>query len=345
MHWEDLFRITAERQAGVIGHDQLSELDCTSEHWRRARQNGRWCPMSRRVLRLAGHGRNDGPRARAALLDAGGDAILHATTALAWCGLPRFDLSHLHVVRRRGTTSTPCELAEVHRIRDLQPSDVLVVRGLPVLEPVRAVWSVASALPSSWPMEWRVKRIGRIIDDAHKIGLVRWEHLQATVDRLAGRGRAASALMREVAAKREPGTSPTESRNEDRLEEVLDRAGSTTLERQVPVGDARPVGRVDHRDPELPLVVETNSLLFHSTPSDQESDEERYDELVAAGFVVVVVWERALWSDTGSVVAAVAEGRRRARQGRPSIIHSAGCPWPDDPTRIVVGTAPRPFRA
>lgn len=345
MHWEDAFRRIAERQDGVVGIDQLPELCSTGEHWRRAKANRRWVPLSRRVLRLAGHPTTDALRARAALLDAGGAAVLHAESGLAWCGIRGFDLSRIHVVRRRGTTSTPCELAVVHRLRDLDSTDLVQVRGLPVVSPVRAAWSIASALPPTWPLEWRERRIGRILDEAHKMGLVRWEHLQATVDRLAGRGRAASDVMRAVAAKRPAGSSVTESRNEDRLEEILDEAGTPVLERQVEVGGTGPIGRVDHRDPDLPMVVETNSLLFHSTPSDQDHDEQRYAALNGSGFTVVVVWEGALWSDTGSVVAAVAEGRRRARRKQPAVIHTTGCPWPFDPARIVIAPVPRPYRA
>jgi hypothetical protein len=92
------------------------------------------------------------------------------------------------------------------------------------------------------------------------------------------------------------------------------------------------------------VVVEVNSLVFHSTPSDQHADEERYAELVTAGYTVVVVWEDALWSNTPSVVAAVALGRRHARGGDPVIIHTVGCPWPAAPDRIVVGASTRRYR-
>jgi very-short-patch-repair endonuclease len=116
------------------------------------------------------------------------------------------------------------------------------------------------------------------------------------------------------------------------------------MERQVVVGGDRPIGRSDHRDPSMPLIVEVNSLAFHSTPSDQDADERRYGQMVAAGFTVVVVWEGALWSNTASVVAAVAEGRRRARRGNPSVVHTVGCPWPADPCRVVVGGSSLRYR-
>ena len=346
MHWEARFRDLAVRQAGAVGIDQLGDVGCEGDHWRQAKRSGRWTPMSRRVLRLAGVAVDDELRAHAAVLDAGGGATLHGPSTLAWFGLRGFDLSTVHVVRRRGTTSQPCELASVHRVRALCDADVLQVRGLWTVRPLRAIWSEATRYSGERSFERGVARIGRILDEANRRGLVTWEELHSSLDRLARRGRAGTRIMRALAddERRQPGASATESRNEDRFEEILSEAGVAPMRRQIVVGGARPIGRSDHRDPRLPLVAEVNSLTFHSTPSDQDADEERYADMVEAGFTVVVVWESALWSHTASVLAAVAEGRRRARHGRATVVHTVGCPWPADPDRIVIGGIGRAYR-
>lgn len=344
MHWEDRFRTLAERQEGAIGIDQLPSLECNGDHWRHAKRSGRWTPLSRRVLRIAGGPLTDGLRAHAAVLDAGCSAILHGASTLAWVDLRGFDLSTVHVVRRRGTTSVPCTLAQVHRVRALDPQDVVVIRGVPTMTPLRAIWSEASRFSDPESFERGFVRVARILDDAHVKRLVTWEQLHDSLDRLGKPGRAGTRLMRAVAAKRMPGSSPTESKIEDRFEEVLQVAGAPPLMRQCVVGGERPIGRVDFRDTDLPVVAEVNSLDFHSTPSDEEADLRRYADMVEAGFCVVVVWEDALWSNTWSVVEAVAEGRRRARAGRPAVIHTVGCPWPADPDRIVIGSGPRSYR-
>ena len=142
--------------------------------------------------------------------------------------------------------------------------------------------------------------------------------------------------MRELAVERQPGTSATESRNEDRLEQLVAGAGLARLERQKVVGGATPIGRVDHRDTELPVVIETNSLRFHASLSDQRDDEQRYQALVSAGFSVAAIWEDDLWSNTASVLGVVREARAYARRGEPTIVHSASCPWPQDSARIIV---------
>ncbi len=270
--------------------------------------------------------------------------MLHGPSTLAWSGLRGFDLSQIHVVRRRGTTTTGCSLAVVHRVRGLSENDVVVIRGMPTVTALRAIWSEASRYCGERALERGVRRVGRLLDDAHGLKLVTWTQLQESVLRLGGRGRAGSMVMRAVAAKRQPGTSPTESSNEDRFEEILETAGARSLRRQVLVGGETRIGRADFRDPDLPMVVEVNSLAFHSSPSDREADLLRYSQLVDAGFCVVVVWEGALWSAPHSVLGAVAEGRRRAGRDDPAVVHTLGCPWPKDPHRIVIGDNGRSLR-
>lgn len=344
MHWEARFRVMAERQEGVLGIDQLPDLEADGDRWRHAKRSGRWAALSRRVIRLAGAPMTDGLRAHAAVLDAGGRAILHGPSSLAWFDLRGFDLSTVHVVRRRGTTTESCDLARVHRVRALDPRDIVVIRGVPTMTPLRAIWSEASRYSGPRSFDIGLLRIGRILDDAHTKRLVTWEDLQSSVDRLAKCGRAGSRIMRAAVAKRPPGTSPTESRLEDRFEEVAGSADAEPMRRQCVVGGVRPIGRTDFRDDELPLVAEVNSLAFHSTPSDVEADLRRYAQLIEAGFCVVVVWESALWSNTASVVGALAEGRRLARAGKPMVVHTVGCPWPDDPDRIVIGDRDQRYR-
>ncbi len=337
-------RALATVQEGVVGIDQLTCVGCDSDQWWRARRNGRWALLTPRVLRLDGAPETDGQRAHAAVLDAGASAVLHGPSTLAWLGVRGFDLGTLHVMRRRGTTSTPCTLATVHRLRQADERYLTSVRGVPTVTPIRAVWSEASRFSATELFERGLQRIGRVLDDLHRANLVTWSELAASVDHLGRRGRAGTRLMRELAAARPPGTSPTESRNEDRLEEILRTAGAAPLRRQRVVGGVAPIGRTDHRDPDLPLVVEVNSLTFHTTPSDRLADERRYAHLVDAGFTVAVIWENDLWSRPSAAVETVTTGRRLARRGDSTVLHSAGCPWPHDPARRIVGNRGRPYR-
>lgn len=344
MHWEARFRMVASRQDGAIGIDQLGDIGATNDHWWSAKRNGRWIEASRRVLLLAGTQTLPGQRVHAALLDAGGGAVLHGPSTLAWFGQRGFDLATIHTTRRRGTRTARSTLSVVHRLRALRPEDLCVVRGVPTVTPLRAIWSEASRFANQRWRERGLLRIGRLLDDAHRDGLLTWADLAESVRALERSGRAGTEIMRALAEQRPPGESPTESRNEDRLEAVLVDAGMEPLLRQCVVGGSTPIGRADFRDPDLPVVVEVNSLSFHALPSDQAADETRYRKMVDAGFSVGVVWEPDVWSRPAVVAEVVREVRRRARRGTPDIVHSAGCPWPADVDRNVITVAQPPTR-
>lgn len=344
MHWEARFRDLARRQSGAIGIDQLSSIGCNGTHWARAKRNGRWHAVSRRVLLLDGTAPTADQRAHAAILDAGGGAVLHGPSTLAAFELPGYQMTSVDITRRRGTTSDRCDLARVHRLRQLRACDIVTVRGIPTVSPLRAIWSEASRYASPRLYEVGLRKIGRLLDNAHRRGLVSWEDLHRSIAQLGRRGRAGTRLMRELGRKRQPGSSPTDSRNEDRLEEIIAGTSLPMPLRQRVVGGDAPIGRSDHRDPDRPLVIEVNSLIFHSTPSDQAADEERYAAMADAGFTVAVVWEPDLWSNKGNVITTLRVARVRSRDGPPAVFHTESCPWPDDPSRLVIRSRRPPLR-
>jgi hypothetical protein len=328
MHWEERFRQAAAAQEGLVGRCSLPRLGCTSDHWWQARRNGRWEAVSPRVLRLRGAPPTDGQRALAAVLDAHPCAALHGPSALAWFGFRGFDLREIHVARPRGRSGAGATLGTLHELRHLRAHDVTLLRGVPTQTPLRAIWSEAARYSPEPLFDLGLRRVGRLLDDAHVLGLAPWAALHEMVDDIHERGRAGSTLMRVLAAARPPGSSPTESRLEDRLAELLGPDRSSALVRQRHLGGAEQIGRVDLRDRQLPLAIEVNSLAYHSTPSDRAADELRYAALVDAGFTVAVVWEGDLWRRTHGVVRVIDQARRAAASGRPAVLHTPGCPWP-----------------
>jgi len=306
----------------------LPEIGCTSEHWWQAVRTGRWHLLSERVLAPRGSPATEAQRVLAGVLDAGPMAFLHHPSALAWLGLEAFDLRAIEVARARANDARQPTLARLHRLRYLRPQDVIVVRGVPTESALRALFCEAARYATPALADIGFKKVGRLLDEANRLKLATWAGLHEMVDDLQQRGRAGTVIMRALAEERQPGTSPTDSRNESQLEEVLDRAGARSLRRQVLVGGEQLIGRVDHRDDQLPLVVEVNSELFHTNPTDRAADEVRYQRLIDAGFTVCVVWERDLWRRARGVTDAVATARRHASVGDRVVIHSPGCPWP-----------------
>ncbi len=253
--------------------------------------------------------------------------MLHAEAALAWAGLDGFDLRRIQVARPRGVSGKPATLADLHLLRAVRAHDVTVLRGVPTETPLRAIWAIAAQYASPHRVDIGYERIGRLLDAANRKDLVTWAALHEMVDDIQQQGRAGTVLMRALADVRVPGASQTETRQEGRLEELLENAGERSLRRQIVVGGHEPIGRCDHRDDQLPLVVETNSETYHTTPTDQAADELRYHRLTLAGFTVGVVWEQDLWSNPRGAVDTVRMARRHAAAGRAVVVHSPGCPW------------------
>jgi hypothetical protein len=327
MTWEQRFRAKSSQQEGLIAKFQVRSLGCGPDDWSNMKASPRWELLSERVAAVLGTPETEARRVRAGVLDASPGAVLHGAGALGWFGVPGYDLRTLTVARPYGLNGAPSTLAEVHRIRALRSHDVIVVRGVATETPLRAIWAEAARYASPARSDIGAMRIGRLLDLCHRRGLLTWDGLAEMVDDIHQRGRAGTRLMRALSEARPPGSSVTESRQEDRLEELLDQHGARPLRRQILVGGHEPVGRTDHRDDQLPLVVETNSLTFHTTPSDQEADERRYAALNDAGFTVGVVWEPDLWSRPLMAVETVAAARRQAAAGKPVVVHSPGCPW------------------
>jgi hypothetical protein len=331
MGWEERFFIEAKGQEGLVAKFQLPAMGCTSKHWARARANGRWLVLSDRLIASVCSADTIARRMLGAVYDSSPGGMLHGPSALAWLGVDgyAFGLRRAFVARPRGLNGAPSQLAEIHRLRSVRPQDLIIVRGVACESALRAIWSEAARYAAPAALDLGAKKIGHLLDRAHRLDLVTWAALHESVDDLRQRGRSGTTLMRLLAETRLPGTSPTESNQETRLEELLDRNGARPLVRQPVVGGHELVGRTDHRDEDLPLVVETNSLRFHTTPSDRAADEQRYRRLTAAGFTVGVVWEDDLWSNPSGAVETVAEARRHAAAGRAVVVHSPGCPWPD----------------
>lgn len=328
MDWEDRFRALACSQEGLVAKLHVPTLGCTAQHWWRARRNGRWDLLSPRVLRLRGTPESDAQRTLAAVLDASPEAMLHGPSALAWWGMGRYDLRTIHVARPRHLSGATANLGKLHMLRDVRPHDMVIVRGVPTETALRAIWTEAARYASARLVEVGLELMGRLLDNAHRLGLVTWAGLHEMVEDIHEKGRAGTLIMRMLAETRPPGSSPTESRNEDRLEKILANAGVAPLRRQPVLGGHEPIGRADFRDHDLPLAVEVNSLTFHTTPSDRDADKVRYRRFNDAGLMVVVIWEDDLWGRPKVVVDTVAKGRALAQSGNRHVIHSPACPWP-----------------
>jgi hypothetical protein len=131
------------------------------------------------------------------------------------------------------------------------------------------------------------------------------------------RGRNGTAFMRSYLERHPIDWQPPESNLEARFLQLVIDAGLPVPVKQRNVGDhASWIGRVDVKDPDLPLIGEIQSDLFHTAPLDQQSDEERVERLRAAGFHVETFKEREVWYEGRAVVDRWRKARAAARRLR-----------------------------
>jgi very-short-patch-repair endonuclease len=272
----------AERQHGHVGIWQARAIGLTLHEVLRVRRSSGWSDASPRVLVRTGTPPSDEGAAMAAVLDASpGAAIAGPTAAWMW-RVPGFGLRPIHVVRPRGVARRASSLTVVHEVVDLHPTQIKVVRGITVISPGRLVCELAATHPH---------RTERVLDWLWTERLLDGKTFRRTVGQLAGRGRSGSTYLRELDAARGPGYIPPASGLERRFMEVSD----FPMDRQVDSGGDEWCGRVDFKDPELPLIVEVQSEKYHTALVDKVADAARKARLEAAGFAVVEVWDVEVW--------------------------------------------------
>ena len=200
-----------------------------------------------------------------AVLGCGNTALVsHGSAGWLWGITPW--VSDIHVVvlndvvrNRSGITA--------HRRFDLGPRDRREVLGIPVTNPVDALVDMACGLSDS--------RLERAIREADRLELIDPERLRAAVDatpRRPGVGRLRGLLDSETFAL-------TDSELERRFLRLVRAASLSLPKTQVWLNGYR----VDFYWPELGLVVETDGLRYHRTPSHQKADRIRDQAHAAAG--------------------------------------------------------------
>jgi very-short-patch-repair endonuclease len=214
-----------------------------------------------------------------ALLACGDDGVLsHDSAAQLWGmretnigsegELDRPRVIHVSVP---GDKSHRLSTIRVHRRTDLVDSDRTDHEGIPVTTPSRTLIDLATVLHRD--------QLEACVNRADKLRLLNPEHLRQEVDR--HRGMDGVPCLRQLLDRRT--FSLTDSELERRFLRLVRRARLPDPKTQQRVAGFR----VDFLWPERRLVVETDGLRYHRTPSQQAKDRVRDQALVAAGFTVL----------------------------------------------------------
>ena len=320
-----------QTQYSLIARHQV-RARCSPAERRRCRRSTELAPAGPRVLRHLAGTPALGQQLLLPVLDAGPYAVLWGYAAMQWWGFGRFRSFPVDVARPP-MTMRPDHLGRIHSTDTLEPGlDVTTHRGIPIARPERLILWVARELTYRWGHDIGAVRLERTLDHAWPEGLIDPAVLHHLATRRSGKGNAGIVILRTLLEDRPLDHRPTDSNLEKRWEEVVGPL-ARQFRRQVVLGGAAPIGRFDQVHVDRPLVVEINGEKHHTMPTDITRDEERYQQLLAAGFSVVVYWQHDIWHDAPIVRSSLAQ--ILARPNGPPAIHR---PTPA-PFQLVAGGA------
>lgn len=310
----------AASQHGVITRAQLIGLGFSSTAVEHRIATGRLHRIHRGVYALGRPQLTQHGRWMAAVLSCGPRAALSHRTAAALWGIraererrPNRVASEIDVPAPDGEidVSVPVSVfrrrpgVHLHRRSNLSVDELTQVHRIPVTDPTCTLVDLAATL--------RPDRLEAAVNDADKLDLTSPEALRSALDlmpRRPGLARLRKVLDRRVFVL-------TDSQLERRFLPIAQSAGLPTPQ----TGRHLNGFKVDFYWPDLGLIVETDGLRYHRTPSQQARDRRRDQVHTAAGLTTLrfthaqVSFERAAVRATLRAVA-----RRLASRAGPSLI-------------------------
>jgi very-short-patch-repair endonuclease len=204
--------------------------------------------------------------------------VSHQAAAELW-GLEGIATDRVHVTVTAGR-SLRSDLVTVHHTKDLLPADVARRGPIAVTSPLRTAIDLAGVVTAD--------ALEIAIESALRRGLFSVGQLRWRAEALMGTGRAGSAALRGLIARRDLGR--TESGWEVRTAQLLVAAGFPPPARQHSIRvEGKVIARVDLAYPESKLVLEYDSDQWHSGTSRRHRDAARRNELKALGWTVLEV--------------------------------------------------------
>jgi hypothetical protein len=300
---------------GVITRAEALSLGITEEQLKWHLRTGRWAKMYRGLYRRAGE--TAGPEARlyAACLAAGRGAVAsHASAAWLWELITEAPARPAVTVGRE-RSDHPAGI-EHHRRSDIDPSRILVRRGIAVTDPLRTLADLGEVVDAA--------ALDDAVDRALARRLVTVDGLDREVARLQRPGRRGVGRLRAALDRRGLNGAPHPSVLESRTLRLLHRWRIRPTGAEVVVHEGRYRLDVLLRPG---LALEVDGYSFHWSPEAKAADSRRRNELRLAGIVVVeadwITVMREPHRFRASLQAAfnlVAEGDVGVRAGSPPIV-------------------------
>ncbi len=237
-------------------------------------------------------------RFMAAVLACGPGAVLSHRSAAALHELRPTERSGIDVtVPGRSHRRHPG--IDVHRSTTLTPTDITVVRNIPVTTIARTLFDLAGVVPK--------RQTERAIDQAEILEVL---DLRALEDQLRRNAKTPAApRLGALLAEHVAGSTPTWSVLEEAFLALCRHAGLPPPEVNAWVGldDGEPAIRPDFVWRDRRLAIETDSRRYHRSHRSFELDRRRDQRLTLAGWRVVrVTWRQII--DEPAVVARLIAG-------------------------------------
>jgi hypothetical protein len=266
-------RDLAERQHGVFSTWQLLEGGISEDVVQGRREAGLLIPLHQGVYAFGHRALTSEGNWMAAVLACGPGAVLsHFSAGHLWglCG----SYGPIEVLRQSGGFH-PKGHHEVrlHQTRRLEPYEVTLERGIPVVAIERVLLDLAARNDA--------KRLERKFVQAYKREDFSWPRLRRITARR--RGCKGVGKLRRIALEVDPEALETKS-----VSEVDFLALSRNAEMATPSVNVLVEGHlVDFLWAEQKVIVETDSWSHHGDPFAFEQDRQREVDLTAAGYVVL----------------------------------------------------------
>lgn len=302
----------AWRQHGLITHRQMLDLGFSASGITRRRRAQLLSDVARGLYAVPGAPLDtvEG-RAAAAILQTRHLAAASHVTAARLHGLrgwARETSVHITAVR---AANPRLPSGTLHRSEVLEPIDVVRAHApIPLVRPERAVIGVAELQPG---------RARAVIDEAILAGLTTPDRLWRYLTRFGGRGAPGSGAVKEVLEGKAPRERPTESDLERQWIRVLAAHGLWGWVPQLEVRTPDGVFRIDLAHPVLPVGLEFDSRIWHSSEEDYRRERRKRYALAKAGYRILPVTELDLHERAATVATDAldaVEVMERARAGR-----------------------------
>ena len=275
----------ASAQHGVFGLGQLRALGMSTRVVNRRATTGRLHRIHQTVYSLV-------PREllkreglwMAAVLACGPDAVLSHRSAAALLELRDWGWTKIEVTVPRRSARRH-EGVAVHRSTKLTAKDVTVVNNIPRTSAARTLLDLAEVVT--------MRQLERSFDQAE---IAEVFDLKAIQDQLARNPtRAGAKAVREVLETHYIGKTPTWSENEEALLAITRPLGipDPDTNQFVILDDGGPPIRVDFVWRDQRVAIEADSRKWHLTRQRFETDRQRDQRLIAAGWTIIrTTWKQ-----------------------------------------------------